>query len=50
MRGSTQGLTSTSEMRSRLRGREVSMRKQVGEAEDMVNEEGVARSFGEDSL
>ena len=50
MRGSTQGLTSTSEMRSRLRSREVSMRKQVGDAENMVNEEGVTRPFDEDSL
>ena len=34
-----QGLTLTSTMRSRLKTREVSTRKQVGDTESMVNEE-----------
>ena len=37
-------------MRSRLRGREVSMRKQVGDAESMVNDEGVARDDAMEEL
>ena len=36
---SVQGLTLTSAMRSRLRNREVSTRKQVGDAEALVNVE-----------
>ena len=39
-----------SAMRSRLRNREVSMRKQVGDAESMVNEEGTAWIKQEDSM
>ena len=50
MRGNTQGLTMMSTMRSRLRNREVSMRKQVGDAESMVNEEGTVRMDDEGSL
>lgn len=41
MRGNTQGLTLGSvgaAVRSRLRSREVSERRQVGDAESMVNE------------
>ena len=41
MRGNTQGLTLGSmgaAIRSRLRSREVSERRQVGDAESMVNE------------
>ena len=34
-----QGLTLTSVMRSRLRNREVSTRKQVGDADALVNQE-----------
>jgi len=49
MRGNTQGLTLRAAARSVLKNREVSTRKQVGDAEDMVNEEGVART-GNDSL
>lgn len=49
MRGKTQGLTLKSAMRSVLKNREISTRKQVGDAEAMVNEEGVART-GDDSL
>lgn len=41
MRDKTQGLTLNAAIRSRLKSREVSMRKQVGDAESMVNEEGV---------
>ena len=33
----TQGLTLSSTLRSRLKNREVSMRKQVGDAENIVN-------------
>ena len=50
MRGNTQGLTVTSAMRSRLRSREVSMRRQVGDAESMVNEEGVGRDDAKEEL
>ena len=35
------GLTLSSAMRSRLKNREISTRKQVGDAESMVNEETV---------
>jgi len=35
-------------MRSRLRNREVAMRKQVGDAESMVNEEGKTREDEEE--
>lgn len=49
MRGRTQGLTLKSAMRSVLKNREVSTRKQVGDTESMVNEEGAART-GDDSL
>lgn len=50
MRGKTQGLTLNSSIRSRLKSREVSMRKQVGDAESMVNEEGVADSCDTDEV
>ena len=38
-----QGLTMMAMMRSRLRDRGVSLRKQVGDAESLVNEVGVSR-------
>lgn len=50
MRGKTQGLALTAAMRSRLRSREVSMRRQVGDAESMVNEEGTAESLDADEV
>jgi hypothetical protein len=45
MRGSRvpQGLTLMSAIRSRLKSREVSTRKQVGDAESMVNEGEVSK-------
>jgi len=42
MRGNTQGLTmKLAAMRSRLKNREVSTRKQVGDAASMFDEKGV---------
>lgn len=45
MRGKPQGLALTAAMRSRLKSREVSTRRQVGDAENMINEEGTAESL-----
>jgi hypothetical protein len=50
MRGKSQGLTLTSAMRSRLRNREVSERKQVGDAESMVQSENLAVMRGQEEM
>ena len=44
VREGPQGLTMMATMRSRLRDRGVSVRKQVGDAESLVNEVGVHRA------
>ena len=49
MRGNTQGLTlgMRAAIRSRLRNREISERRQVGDAESMVNDEPIREGFVE---
>ena len=51
MRGNTQGLTmNLAAMRSRLKNREVSTRKQVGDAASMFDEEGAQGAVVDDSV
>ena len=51
MRGNTQGLTmNLAAMRSRLKNREVSTRKQVGDAASMFEEEGAPGAVIDDSV
>lgn len=50
MRGKPQGLALHAMIRSRLRSREVSTRRQVGDAESMVNEEGTTDSHASDEV
>lgn len=48
MRDNSQGLTVMNTVHPHLRNREISMRKQVGDAESMVNEEKKPRDDEED--